>query len=75
MSSTDIVTKIREIIGLSGSFGGYRKDLPSDADEARYQELWTEVDSALSELREKGVELPNPNRSPGITRPADPAPR
>lgn len=61
MSSTDIVTKIREIIGLSASFGGYRKDLPSDADEARYQELWTEVDSALSELREKGVELPNPN--------------
>jgi diguanylate cyclase (GGDEF)-like protein len=61
MSSTDIVTEIREIIGLSASFGGYRKDLPSDADEARYQELWTEVDSALSELREQGLELPNPN--------------
>ena len=27
----------------------------------RTRELWTEVDSALSELREKGVELPNPN--------------
>lgn len=61
MTPADIVTKIREIIGLSASFGGYRKDLPSDADEARYQELWAEVDDGLTELREKGIDLPNPN--------------
>jgi diguanylate cyclase (GGDEF)-like protein len=61
MTPTDIVTRIREIIGLSASFGGYRKDLPSDADDLRYQELWAEVESGLSELRDQGIELPNPN--------------
>jgi hypothetical protein len=61
MTPTDIVTRIREIVGLSASFGGYRKDLPSDADDLRYQELWAEVDGALTELAEKGIDLPNPN--------------
>ena len=61
MIPAETVTRIREIVGLSASFGGYRKDLPSSADDLRYQELWAEVDAALAELGERGIDLPNPN--------------
>ena len=61
MAPHEIISKIREIIGLSASFGGYRKDLPTDPDESRYQELWGEVQKGLNELHERGLDFPNPN--------------
>lgn len=61
MNPPEIVTKIRELIGLSASFGGYRNDLPASDAESRYQELWAEVDAALAALGERGINFHNPN--------------
>ena len=58
MTPIDIVTKIQALIGLSASLGGYRKDVPSEADESSYQELWLEVDAGLIAIHIAGHHAP-----------------